>query len=250
MRGNPKDEAGATGEIVAAAKRARSTRLRNLGGAALTLLLDLLLIDAAVETWRIGSPLRWWVVAPVALYVATTAWLVLKRVPFGRGPGWFTLPATPLIVLLGVVAVCAGQPEGMIHGVRLLRQPTSVVLSGATLLVLLLAAFCLLRPRGARWWARLLVGGLAAYAAVALGVAIAIRTPYTHLLQHGQGFWPRLPYWLQGPFVGAFVLIPMAIVWEIGLALVRLVVRGRLALILLLAIGLCIAWLGATVAPN
>lgn len=243
-----------TGEIVGAGEPGRWRRAQHFGGAALTLLLDLLLVDAAVETYASESAVRWWVVAPVALYLIGTAWLLTQRVPFGRGPGWFTLPATPLGVLLVVLALSTNSPGGMMHGVRLLRQPTSAVFDGATLLVVILAAFCLARPRGGRWWWLLLrrafIGGLAVYVAVGFGLAIAGGTDFTDLLQHGRGFWQRLPLWLQGPFVGGLVLIPVALVWEIGLALMRLVIKGRRALIVLLALGLWIAWLGATVGAS
>jgi hypothetical protein len=232
----------------------RSRRLKNLGGAALTLLLDVLLVDAAVETYASGSSVRWWVVALVALYLIVTVWLMGQRVPFGRGPGWFTLPATPLGVLLVALALSTNSADGLTHGIRLLRQPTSAVFAGATLLVALLAAFCLVRPRGGRWWwllsRRAFIGGLAVYVAVGFVLAIRGGTPYTDLLQHGRGFWQRLPLWLQGPFVGALVLIPMALALEIGLALAHLVIRGRKALIVLFALGLWVAWLGASVGSN
>jgi hypothetical protein len=244
----------AAGEIGKPAPSERSRRLKHLGGATLTLLLDLLLVDAAIETYASGSPVRWWVVAPVALYLIVTAWLVAQRVPFGRGPGWFTLPATPLGVLLVVLALSTNSANGLTHGIRLLRQPTSAVFAGATLLVALLAAFCLVRPRGGRsWWLlsrRAFIGGLAVYVAVGFGLAIAAGTPYADLLQHGRGFWQRLPLWLQGPFVGGLVLIPMAFVWEIGLALVRLVIKDRMALMVLFALGIWVAWLGATIGPS
>jgi hypothetical protein len=244
------NRAGTTGEVGAASEPTRSTRMRTLGGAALTLLLDLLLADAAAETYASGSLVRWWVVAPVALYLATTAWLVLQGVPFGRGPGWFTLPATPLAVALAVLAVSANSRDGMTHGMRLVQQPTSTLLAGATVLVVLLAAFCFMRPPGARWWWRVIVAAIAAYSVVALGLAVVSGTPYFDLLQQGRGFWQRLPYWLHGAFLGGLVMVPMALVWEIGLALARLVIKGRMALILLLALGLWIAWLGLTVGPN
>jgi hypothetical protein len=206
----------------------------------------LLLIDAAVETSLSMSPVRWWVVGPIALYLLATLWLLAERQPFGRSPGWVTLPVTPPLVGLGLLTATASMPAGMLRGMTMLGQPTPVLLSGATLASVLLAGFSLARPTGAPWWWRLLVLVAAGYAVAGFVFAIKGAVPYPELLR-GRGFPLRLPFWLQGAFIGGLVMVPAALVWEIGTALARLVLRGRRAVILALALGLGIALLGFTV---
>lgn len=48
---------------------------RTFGAAALALVMVLALLDATVETFWGGSPIRWWVGPPVVLFVALVAWL-------------------------------------------------------------------------------------------------------------------------------------------------------------------------------
>jgi hypothetical protein len=225
----------------------RGRRIVELAAAGLTLLLDLLLVDAAIETWASGSPARTWPVVLVVLYAGLTVWLISRGAPFGRRPGWLMLPEAAFSVLLLSLIASSGSRGAMSSGVRLLHQPTAVVLAGATLVAVLLAAFSLARPRGARWWWRLAVAAVAAYSVASFALGLARGTAYFALMGGGAAFWERLPYWLQGPFVGGLILVPMALVWEIGLALARLVARGRLGLMVVLALGLWLAYLGVTV---
>src|SRR2546427_5861801 len=69
-------------------------------------------------------------------------------------------------------------------------------------------------------WARLRVLRLGGRFAVALlpvsAVAafvsgVATGRPYPDLF-HGGSLWTRLPFWLQGAFVGSFVVLPLALV--------------------------------------
>jgi hypothetical protein len=206
---------------------------------AVRLALDALVIDAAYETWRSGSPLRLTVVLVTAAFVALTLWVVSQGGRIG-GRGWLTDPAAPLIVLLGFLIAATGSREGAARGLVMLRQPTPIVLAGTMLALVLLATFRLIGPPGVRaWWARLSLAALGAYGAWAFIVAIQNRTPFAGLI--GGGTWHGVPPWLGGARVGALALLPIAFAHEFGVAMVRLTLRGLLRWMIIFALGIWVA---------
>ncbi|HWW88830.1 MAG TPA: transglutaminase family protein, partial [Vicinamibacterales bacterium] len=72
-------------------------------------------------------------------------------------------------------------------------------------------------PVSARW----LCGLLAAYGVFAFLGAIQSGTPYRDVL-HGASIVQQLPFWLRGAFVGAFVILPLALVSQLGAALAHI----------------------------
>lgn len=64
------------------------------------------------------------------------------------------------------------------------------------------------------------------YGVAAFALGLAVHTPYPDLF-HGEGFWRRLPFWLQGSVIGALGLIPAALLVHIGVGVLR-VRRARL----------------------
>ena len=52
-----------------------------------------------------------------------------------------------------------------------------------------------------------------AYALGAFVIGVARHTPYSELLR-GASLWVRAPFWLQGAFLGVFVVVPVAVVAE------------------------------------
>ena len=102
-------------------------RLSEIGAAGLTLVLWALLVDAAVETFLSGAPVRWWVAGIVAAYLGLAA--VVWRASGDRF-GWSRRATASLFVLLGVLALSAWMPDGLTHGVRMLKQPAGIVLLG------------------------------------------------------------------------------------------------------------------------
>lgn len=218
---------------------------RRAGAVIVRILLDLVVIDAAVETWLSASPVRDWVVVPVALYFLLTIWLVSQGARPG-GSGWFMQPLAPIFLLLIVLLLTTGTRDAMVHGMVLLQQPTPRVLAGVTLLVVVLAGLRLAVADGLPCWLWILFAALTIYAAAALGIGVMAGTPYPELL-HGRGFWLPLPFWMQGAFLGAFVLVPLALVGEIGIMLARLVRGSRMRWSLLFALGLFVAIHGASV---
>lgn len=182
------------------------------------------LLDAAVETFMSGSSIRWWVTAPSVAFVALNVWLWRSGGPARRrfgagGAAAMAIGAVPLLL-----AATAWLPGGQIDGVRILGQPTATVLIAMTAAAVMLAVSVLSRalamvPAPARTIARLVLLAVAFYALTAFGLALSNHTPFADLL-HGAGLWRPLPRWLQGAYLGSFVLLPLAL-------LVRLMEAGR-----------------------
>lgn len=188
--------------------------LHRLGFALLAVLLYLVLVDAAVETMVSGSPLRWIISGAVAVYLALSA-LLWRRL------GWGTKAFVSFIVLLGLMAFAAWRSEGSDSAITLLRQPTSTLLSAATVVGLLLAGWILARLKFLPWPARAAVVVIAAYGVAAFAVGIAARTPYAALL-HGTSLWAKAPFWLQGAFLGAMIVLPAALLLHLVTAASRI----------------------------
>jgi len=221
----------------------RSPRLRTLGIGALTILLYLALIDAAVETFLSGSTAKWIVGGAVVAYVGVS-------VALWRRLGWTAKAIVSFLMMLALIAVTVWLPYGLVEGVTVARQPTSTVLSAATVLIVLLAAWTLLSLRFVPLWGKGIIGALAAYGLAAFAQGIATGVPYPNLF-HGQSLWNRLPSWLQGAVIGALVLSPAALLVHLGQGVLR--VRGaRLrrwavqALTLSMGVAIAVAGLAAS----
>jgi hypothetical protein len=226
------------------ARTAWRDRAGRLGLLSIRLTLDALLIDAAWETWRSPSPLRVAVALGTAAFVALTLWVLTQGGRIG-GRGWLTDPAAPLILLLGFLVAATGSRDGGARGVVILGQPTSVVLVGTMTVLVALAAFRLAGPAGFKaWWARLLLAGLGIYAVVAFALALRDGTALSALVT-GAGEWRRLPPWLRGARLGVFVLLPLALLREFGVYMVRLTFAGLLRWMIIFALGI---WITANAA--
>ena len=175
-------------------------------------LLYILLVDAAVETWLAASPARWIVAATVTAYLVLSA-LLRRRLSGGMRV------ALSLVVILGLLVFSAWRPAGADNGIVMLRQPPGTVLTGLTALAILLAAWTLARAPFLPTAVRIIAGALAVYGLAAAAWGIVAATPYPALV-HGQSLWTRLPFWLQGTFVGGLVLLPAALLAQAGAAIV------------------------------
>jgi len=185
----------------------RST-LQMSGLTVLAVLLYAALFDAAVETFVSGSPLRWIVGETVAAYVALSA-LVWRKL------SWMTKVSLSFFVLFGLMVFAAWRPEGSDSPLTLLGQTTSTLLSAATILGIVLAGWILARMKFLPWPARVALILLALYGVAGFVVGIMGRTPYAALL-HGESLWERLPFWLQGGFVGAVIVVPVAVLIQLA----------------------------------
>jgi hypothetical protein len=214
-------------------------RLRPILTALAALLLYALLIDAAVETYRSGSAVGAWVAIPVALYVSFTLWLVRQR--GAGGPGLATSLWVSSFLFLALLAVTATLPGGLEHGIRVAGYPTAVVLSATTIGVIAFAMVTLMigSPLPIAMRIAILLAGC--YGLVAFSTGIALHRSYVQLMQ-GHSLWERAPYFLQGTFVGALILVPLAFVFELGLAMARVQLRGRRHRLIAFALGAAIAY--------
>lgn len=196
------------------------SRLQMMGLTVLAVLLYLVLMDAAVESFVSHSPLRWIISGTVTGYVALSVLLWRKL-------SWTTKASVSFFVLFSLLAFAAWRPAGSDSPLTLLRQPTSTLLSAATILGILLAGWILARFKFLPWPARVALVLLAAYGVAGFVLGIMARTPYTALL-HGGSLWEKVPFWLQGAFLGAVVVLPAALLLQLltGVSQIR---AGQLA---------------------
>lgn len=217
---------------VSGAQPPSSSGIAAISWAILAIAAQVALLDAAIETFWSGSPLRWWIAPPVLVFVALSAWSWRPGKWLARWFGWSGAAATSMLALFALFVASAWIPGGQVDGMRMLRQPTATLLTVATAAAVALAAFTLVRavsflPTTALLVTRAVVVALAAYAVVALALGVHDRTPYAALFQ-GHSLWQRSPFWLQGAFTGGLVLVPLAFLAQIG-RVVAAWRRGQLA---------------------
>jgi hypothetical protein len=176
----------------------------------LAVLIHIALVSAAVETFRSGSLVRWWVAGAVVAYLLglLATWRAAPAV-------WKRLTLSALAtaggsVFFALIAATAWLPGGKVAGIRLFGLATATLLSAVSAAAVALAGIPLIRLRLIPAWARYALGALAAYGASSFVIGIASATPYTSLLRGGS-FWTRLPFWLQGAFVGGLVVLPLGL---------------------------------------
>jgi hypothetical protein len=170
----------------------------------LAVIISALIVDAAIETFWHGSPVRWTVIAIAATYVLTSAlmWRCCSR---------STKLTVSILAFALILAISAWVPEGLENGVRLLGLSTSAVLSLATVVGIAIGTIVIAAetrlPRAARWTA----ATLGAYGVIAFAQGIVSGVPFRGLLA-GASFWRPLPIFLQGAFVGGVLLVAIALV--------------------------------------
>lgn len=183
--------------------------------ATLAVILSALLIDAAVETFVNGSPVRWWVGGIVAAYVALAVFVWRRRPSVWQRIGWPARASSSFFLLLALLTFTAWLPGGLSDGIRLLGQPTSRVLSLLTAAVIALAGASLVRLSWLPRWAKAVITLLTAYGLAAFLKGIISGTEFAALLR-GESLWTRLPFWLQGAFVGAFIVVPAGLLLHVA----------------------------------
>jgi hypothetical protein len=176
-----------------------------------------LFLDAAVETFVSGSSLRWLVVAIVAVYPLLSG-ILWRRL------GWAGMAGGLVIAMVLTVALSAWLPGGLSHGIVALHQPSAVVLSATTIIAIALAGFTVVQLRSLHRALYVALVIVALYGVAAFAVGMVYRITYSELF-HGGSFWLRLPFWLQGAFVGSVVLISLGFVVHVVHG--ALGVRGR-----------------------
>lgn len=215
--------------------RARAVA-RRTAAIAIRLALDLLVLDVVVETWQSGSPLRLGVAGAAALYLLLNVYVLSKG---GRpgGRGWLMDPAAPAVLLLGFLVACSWARDTLVHGVVMLRLPTPVLLPAALGLLAVIGMGRMAGPGGVRPpWLKALLAVVGLYVAFSFAQAIQLRLPLLDMLS-GRGFPAAAPWWLQGTWIGAFLLVPLALLREIGTAIARLVAFPYLRWIVVFGMG-------------
>jgi hypothetical protein len=214
-----------------------------LVSAVLAVILYLTIADAAVESFIRESPERWYIAATAILYLGGCAALWrFKPVIWGRW-SWANQAATSFLVLLALLATTAWLPDGLDQGLSLLGQPTSTALAILSAAVVAICGLLLARLPFVPLAVKIAVGLLSAYGVAAFLLAVKFGTPYAALF-HGGGVWMKLPFWLQGSFLGGLFVIPVAMVLELVTGLKHMTrdrVPGFAAKVSALAMGLAIA---------
>lgn len=195
-------------------KKKDFSNLRALGITALAFLLYLLLIDTAVETFLSKSPVKWWVAGIVAAYFGASVWLWRKL-------EWAAKATASFFVLVGLLAFTVWLPGGLTQGLTLLGLSTSALLSLVTAVAVAFSGLILFQLRYPHPAIKWVIAVLTTYGAFAFLWAIYAGTSYPALFS-GYSFWSWLPRWLQGAFIGALVLVPLAILLQIAIRLRRL----------------------------
>jgi hypothetical protein len=173
----------------------------------------LALLDAAVETFWSGSPIRWWIAPAAVLFTVISVWLWRPGAALARRAGWGGAATWSVAGLALLCAASAWMHDGQSAGLQMFRLPTTSLLVGLVAIAVVLASLVLMRlpamlPAGARLVVRLVVIAVATYALLSLGLAIAHRTALASALGGGAA-WLRLPRWLQGAWLGGLVLLPV-----------------------------------------
>ncbi len=99
------------------------------GAAIVAVLLYTLLLDAAIETFMSGAPVRWIVVLTITVYLGVSALAWRLNHPLWHRIGWPGRALISFFVLLGLLVATAWRPEGLILGMVLMGMSTSTLLS-------------------------------------------------------------------------------------------------------------------------
>ena len=171
--------------------------------AIIAIALYALLADTAIETFVDGSQLRWAVAALVAAYSAIT---ILRW----RRQTWPERALDSSFVFLALLTGAAWWQNTGAQGLSIARLPQSIPFELASAAAILGAALLLTKGpslRGAFKWA---VWILAGYGTCAFLAGDIRGSDYASLF-HGYSLWTGAPNWLQGAFLGAFVVVPVAL---------------------------------------
>jgi hypothetical protein len=183
------------------------SRWRDVASLICVAVVCLTLLDATVETTFSGDGVAFRLVtgASVVVFFVLLAFLWTRT-------QWMTKAVSSVVFFLALVGATAWIPGGLERGIVIARQPTSVVLTAITGLAVLTAGLSLLGLR-IPFWVRVVGVALAAYGLTSFVLALLAHQPFAALF-HGQSFWARAPFWLQGAFIGV-ALIPLVILGNV-----------------------------------
>jgi hypothetical protein len=190
------------------------TNLKAMGAILLAMILYVALAVAAIETFYRGSPVKWLVGIVVAVYLGGSFALWWRGHPLWQRFGWATKAWASVFVLVGLLALTVWLPGGISNGLTLFTLSTSTLLSLVTATASVFSGIILFQlkyPHPAVKWAAAV---LTAYGVVAFLWGAYSGTSFPALLS-GQSFWSWLPRVLQGAFIGALVIVPGALIYNV-----------------------------------
>jgi hypothetical protein len=174
---------------------------------AASVILVLLLLDLAVETFIAGSPL---LIAVAAVGIGALALLALTWTRVG--------PTTRLVIpLLGLVGLITwavlrlgswADPALRLATLTLPRIAVAFAILGTVAAAALMFGVSLIRRA---WYIGALLALVALYALVPLGRGMLAGASLAQVLAGGYD-WPRLPAWLQGGFLATQVVLPIGLI--------------------------------------
>ena len=161
----------------------------------------LLLLPAitSVQVWIADAPGKIWLtaLAVTALAIGVIAWVFRRSLVF-----WCGLIVASVLIIVPTYLYGVDGAQLPIAGV-----PFNLFVSGLFLFSLALAAWELARLPKLPLWARFIAPALALFAAVPVVMGLIEGVPFIEVLV---GLW-TLPYWTQGAWFGAAVLLPVAL---------------------------------------
>ena len=153
----------------------------------------------SVQVWIADAPGKIWLtaLAVTALAIGVIAWVFRRSLVF-----WCGLFVASVLIVVPTYLYGVDGAQLPIAGV-----PFNLFVSGLFLFSLVLAAWELARLPRLPLWARFIAPALALFAAVPVVMGMMEGVPFVEVLV---GLW-TLPYWTQGAWFGAAVLLPVAL---------------------------------------
>lgn len=179
----------------------QSFRSRDIVSIACLMISGAALLDAVIETSFLSSAAM---VLRASVALLALLFFVLLGALWSRTK-WETKALASVLFFLVLAGIAAWLPGGLDNGLRIARQPTSSVLEAISGLAVLTASISFSRLR-IQLWLRLVGVSLAAYGLTAFVLALLTHQSFASLF-HGQSFWIRMPFWLQGAFIAVALIL-------------------------------------------
>ncbi|HXW75897.1 MAG TPA: hypothetical protein VEJ20_00650 [Candidatus Eremiobacteraceae bacterium] len=172
---------------------------------AVNIILYIALLDAAIETFVAGSPIRWVVAGVVIVYAAITV-LTWKREAIGSK----TLSS---VIVLALLTAYSGWSTGSLAagGLVLAQQSAAVIGAALLIVVLLVAVIALVFARSMPLWLRACAVVLSLYLILPLVASLRGSSGASAALA-GTAMPFAQPFWLRGAYLTVEIALPLLFV--------------------------------------